>query len=257
MSRLGLWTAAAVVIVSNVYALGGAGANRRGEPDAVLQLTERELRLPPKEAENTALSLQLAWVDATPGDKAPGWFDRTKLEAIGFDCRLPVTAGNAAHYRTMPPRATYAALEYEGEGWQHYLDALPAAVAQAAGDRRSHLVLIDAANDPRELRARHPDRRRIVIAPAAAVLTLVHDAAHPPFLKGRITAVYPGELNVPRELRAALDAMPARPASLFDPRLGRNQDLAGDPFPRYRVNVRWGRSLEPWIESLQAIDAKR
>ena len=45
MTRKGLWIAAVVVIVSNAFTLWAARANRAGEPEAVLELTERELRL--------------------------------------------------------------------------------------------------------------------------------------------------------------------------------------------------------------------
>lgn len=256
MTRKGLWIAAVVVIVSNVLALGRAGFNRSGEPAAVLDLTERELRLAPREAENTAMVLRLAWIDPAQDDPKPGWFDAAKLASIGFDCGLPVTAENAAHYRAMPPRSTHAAFEYEGEAWQHYIDALPTAAEKELALRRSRLVLVDVGNDPGALRARHPDRRRTVIVSATAGLVLIQERTHPPFLMGRINLVNPVELNVPQELRPALEPMSTQQPTTFDGRFGRSgQALAGEP--RYRVTVRWGRSLEPWIETVQPMGGRR
>jgi hypothetical protein len=255
MPRKGPWIAAVVVIVSNVYTLGNAGFNRKGDSEAVMELTERELRLAPREAENTAMALRLAWTDPANGRES-GWFDSAKLAGIGFDCRLPVTAGNAVHYRAVPPRATYAALEYEGDAWQRYVAGLATSEERESAVRLPRLVLIDVGNDARVLRALHPDRRRTVIVPAVASLAFVQNGPRPPFLKGRVTSVYPAELNVPRGLRPGLESMPARALTAFDDRFGRSgQALAGEP--RYRVIVKWGRSLEPWIENVQVMDGKR
>ena len=255
MSRKGLWVAAVVVIVSNVFALGSAGINRGGEPDAVLNLTERELRLAPREAENTAMGLRLAWIDPAANAQEPGWFDAAKLAEIGFDCSRPVTAENASHYRTQPPRSTYAVLENEGAAWQRYLAAPPAGAEREVLERQSHLVLIDVGHDPSALRARYPDRRRTVVVPATARMAFVNDGKRDPFLRGRVSVTYPMELNVPRHLRPVLESMPPGARYAFDRRFDR-LDRPGQPLadaPRYRITVKWGRSLEPWIESVQAI----
>jgi hypothetical protein len=255
MSRKGLWIAAVVVIVSNVYALGSAAFNRRGEPDAVIDLTERELRVTPREAENTAMAFRLAWTDLAVSEADAGWFDAARLAEIGFDCRLPVTMENAAHYRAMPPRSTYAVFDYGGETWQRYVASLPAAVDRGTTARRSRLVFIDVGNDPRLLRARHPDRRRTIVVPATAGLVFVPRGNGAPFLKGRLNMVFPMELNVPHDARRTLDALP----SLRELSGGR-YDRAAWPLPRaprYQATVKWGSALEPWVESVQTIDEKR
>ena len=63
----GWWIAVGIVAAANAAAVGGAAWNRQGEPEAVLELTERELELPPAAAENTALALRLRWTD--PGNE--------------------------------------------------------------------------------------------------------------------------------------------------------------------------------------------
>ncbi len=253
MSRKGLWIAAIVVIVSNAYTLGSARFNRMGEPEAVLNLTERELRLAPREADNTAIVLRLEWNDLERGNGAravPNWFDAAKLASLGFDCRLPATAENAAHYRGAAPRSAYAVLENDGEAWQRYVDGLSGQQDKDAASGQPHLVLIDVGIDASALRVRYPDRRRTIIVPATAELSLIQPRTGTPFLKGRVNVVYPSELNVPRELRPVLEPLRPRAVSALDRQSGRI-DPVGEP--RYRVTVKWGRSLAPWIESVERI----
>jgi hypothetical protein len=251
MSRKGLWI---VVIVSNAFTLVTARLNRTGEPEAVLELTERELRLAPREADNTSIVLRLEWTDLEPEwrgpgtEQAPSWFDAAKLASIGFDTSLPVTAENAARYRGQAPRSVHAVLENDGEAWRRYVDGLATQQEQDAASKRTRLVLVDVGNDAATLRARHPDRRRTVIVPATAGLTFVQPRTGTPFLKGRVNVVYPLELNVPKDLRPVLEALSPRTTSVLDRQSGVT-DPAGEP--RYRVTVKWGRSLEPWIAGVE------
>jgi hypothetical protein len=254
VTRKGLWIAAVAVIASNAFTLWGARANRADEPEAVLELTEREMRVPPREADNTAMVLRLEWTDLEPAWKGPGteqaptWFDAAKLASIGFDTSLPVTRENAAHYRGMAPRSVFAALENDGEAWRRYVDGLATPEEKDAASRRPRLVLIDVGTDAAALRARHQDRRRTVIVPATAGLTFVQPRSGEPFLKGRINTVYPVDLNVPKALRPVLESLSFRTAFVIDRRSG-ELDPVGEP--RYRVTVKWGRSLEPWIAGVE------
>jgi hypothetical protein len=262
VTRTGLWIAAIVVIASNAFTLWAARANRAGEPEAVLDLTEREMRLAGREADNTAMALRLEWTDLEPAWKGPGteqaptWFDAAKLASIGFDTSLPVTREHAAHYRGMAPRSVYAVLENDGEAWRRYVEYLPSQQEKDIALGQTRLVLIDVGTDPGALRAKHPDRRRTVIVPATAGLTFVQPRAGEPFLKGRVNVAYPIEMNVPRELRPVLESL--GPQSMKAPvRQGeaaavlREGELALAGAPRYRVTVKWGRSLEPWLESVE------
>lgn len=274
MHRHRLWWAAALVLASNLAAWGFAALNRSGEPEAILELTERELRLPAKQADNTALALEL--VLERPRDprdprrpeppREAGWFDRAKLESIGFDCTMPVTKENERYYRERPPRSTYAVLEYDGDGWRRQVEASaaeppePAAAPAGTGGapqpgtsrrtaldplRDSHLAVIDVGNEPSALRARYPDRRRIAIVEATAVLQFVSNAGQPPFLTGRVTSVLPGEINVPREWQRLLESLQTEGAPTTWPPPSQE--------PRYRVTVKWGRHLEPWIADVQPL----
>ncbi|HSK08796.1 MAG TPA: DUF4824 family protein [Vicinamibacterales bacterium] len=244
MTRKAPWMAAAVLLVSNLAVLAGAGWNRRAEPEAVLELTERELRLPPSVAENTALALSLTWVDPgggrriEPGQQVIAWFDRTKLEAIGFDCRAPLNTESVVRYRSLPSRRTYAVLEYDGDAWRRLA---PAAAGPARGGSR--LVVVDAGNDAGELRRRWPDRTRTVVVPAAAGVAVDEAPDGRLTLRGRILQVFPMQLNVPRGLRGPLEPLQQRRADQPAPEAGHE--------PRYRVRVHWGREA-PWIMDVRA-----
>ena len=224
MRRYGPWLAAALIVLSNLAAWRVAALNRRGEPEAVLVLTERELRVPVRQAENTALTLSLVVDPPRPrSDEAPrepGWFDRAKLEAIGFDCSRPLTSEHADYYRTRPPRTTYAALD-------------------------SRLVPIDVGNDPAALRARHPDTRAVAVMEATVSLRFVSHAGQRPFLMGRVTSVLPHEIHVPREWRGALVGLQSDEAPGAWPPPERE--------PRFRATVAWGKRLEPWIAHVELL----
>ncbi len=246
------WAAAAIVLISNLAALGGAAWNRRSAPEAVLELSERELALPPAAAENTALALRLRWTDPannrmplarqapssvgqapSPADTIP-WFDRAKLEELGFDCSLPLDEAHLARYRAMPPRRVFAVLEHGGEAWR-IVEQAAAARGEDAG-RMSRLVVVDAGLDRAALRARWADRSRAVVVPAIAVLGADRTPGGRLSLRGRIAQVFPSQLNVPRPMNGLLAPLQGR---------------AGDaPGVRYRVRVAWGRS-DPWVDQVR------
>ena len=86
-----------IIIVTNVIALGGVAYNRSGEPDALVELTERELDIAYRyglERENTGLRLNInCRVETLQDDYAyannncwgnPVWLDQQKLIELGF-----------------------------------------------------------------------------------------------------------------------------------------------------------------------------
>jgi len=176
-----------------------------------------------------------------------------------------VTEENADYYRTRPPRATYAALEFEGALWLKQVEQAPrtpqppssftvpdsavqnGVVRLAPRDPflDSHLLPIDVDNDPAALRARHPDTRAVAVVEATVALQYVGNAGQPPFLMGRVTSVLPPEINVPREWRGPLEGLQsdAEPGVWPPPQHE----------PRFRVTVSWGKRLEPWITKVELL----
>ncbi len=205
MNRSGLILLIVIVLATNAFILVGVARNRSGEPDARIELTERELGLPFEweeriGSENTGLALRLRW-NVRGSDHGyvggPEWFDERKLEELGFDCSVPVTEPQAAdRYGRMLTRETYAVLEHDGDSWKEWLATREAEIDDRARkvERReetaksleedrtslersrrtmSRLFLIDVGNDPAALRTRHPDKGHIIIAPALVRLLFI------------------------------------------------------------------------------------
>jgi hypothetical protein len=240
MGRRALWAAATVLVVSNAYALTMVWANRTGEPEAIVELTERELRLAPTETENTAIALVLEWSDPGSGKGQPGWFDKAKLAELGFDCSVPPTVENIRFYRGQAPRRAYAVLSLEA----------PA----SADDTQSRLTLVDVGPDADALRVRYPDRRHTIIAPAVAGIALEQGAGREWVIRGRVNALLSRTLNVPRHVRQVLEPF-SNPAAV-PAELRRGPQPLSHP-PRYRAVVKWGHSLEPWLDSVEVLDRAR
>ncbi len=129
MRRRLLTLAAGILLVADAVLLTGVAAARRGEPESQLRLTERELTLPQRDEENSALALRLNWWGRER-------LDASTLSALGFDIASPRPAA----------KAVYAVLELTPAG----------------------LVRADAGLAPVALRARYPDRHRYAIAAAVA-----------------------------------------------------------------------------------------
>ena len=267
----------AVVLAANAALLALVARNRAGEPEATIELTERELRLTPGDSDNTGVVLTLVWHSAgersTPLASRYPWFDRARLESFGFDCRLPLTDPSAErHYRTQSilNRPGYAVLEYGGKSWQKVLEQEieqaerlrrpgdqppePAEVQKERTEnviaRRSNLVVVDAGPDAGALRRRYSDRTRFIVARAMVALVYVPGSREPngegPRLTGAVVGILPDVIYVPRELRTPGDVLSTKPGPDEWPRSYLRHD------PRYRVTLAYGKRLEPTVVRVQA-----
>jgi hypothetical protein len=225
-----------VVVLTNLVALAGVARNRSAEPEAELWLTERELPRAPWTDEGAGVFLRLEWARSLPGSKADWpWFDRAKLESLGFDCGHPADAPDAAsHYARVMPREAYVVLELDGEAFARWLEAReaqPPAPAPPSGppesprETASRLVPIDAGTDPAALRRLHPERGRQLILPA-----VVSPGWRDGVVFGRIRQLRLSQVHVPKDVAAGVPALRQR----------------GPAAPRYEVLVRFGARLEPW-----------
>jgi hypothetical protein len=278
MKAKGLVLTAAVVLVTNAALLALVALNRAGEPEATIELTERELRLTPGDSENTGVVLTLAW--NTPSDlgwrqaQRYPWFDRAKLESVGFDCRLPLDDPSAERYyqtQSVLSRPGFAVLEYGGEAWQKALEreieqaersreapgGVPTETPESlkartdnAIARRSQLVVVDVGSNADELRVRYPDRTRFLVLRAFVSLVYVPKSRDPngekPRLTGTIPNILPDMIYVPRELRVPGDVLSTKPAPDEWPGSLLKHD------PRYRVTLAVGKRLEPRVVKVQA-----
>jgi hypothetical protein len=263
MRRRGPILAAAVVVVANAVALWGVAHNRTGEPEAELVLTERELKVAPWSDESTGAFLRLEWQRSLPGSK-PGWpwFDRAKLEALGFDCSRWEREARV-RYGRMVARRAYVVLEYDGPAWTRWLEAREAGSEETPpGSSRisaSRLVPIDVGQDPGELRRLHPERSRHLIVPAIVGPGPTEDASGGKVaLGGHIQHVLVSEIHVPKNLATPLAALRAAdaaagPASRGDGGHGSALAPRHGALPRYEVRLRYGKRLEPWVVEVRPL----
>jgi hypothetical protein len=259
-----LAAAVAIVLLANAFALVHAARNRSGEVQADITLTDRELNYY-RDYEDSGVALTLRWIDpsqtyapvATPEDIAANtWLNQTNLRELGFDCSVAPSDTNAyTFYSQQSARTGYVAFEYEGDAWKRWLEfrrriadaepRLPGQRSTDVSDQRwgSRLVAIDAAADPASLRARHPDRNRILILPAvirisvAGPWTGTDRRQIPPYLKGFIQEV-PSVIHVSKPF-----------SDVF-----RNQTQTSRDDKRedalYTVRLLYGRFLEPWVTAV-------
>ncbi len=149
--------AAAVAVAAPLLVILASASNRAGEPEAEVELTERELRLVPLGEGRRWAVLRLDWNrDLQWTQKEPGWFDGAKLAALGFDTRLPANDPRASgFYGWQPAREVFLALEHDGP-------AAAAADARIPGRRPVALP-----PPPRRRRPRRPGASRASPRPAS------------------------------------------------------------------------------------------
>lgn len=251
-----LAAAVAVAVAAPLLVLAASARNRAAAPEAEVELTEREARLVPVGEGRRWAVLRLDWNRDDPSARRDaGWFGREKLASLGFDTRVPEGDDRApGFYGWQPSRVAFVALEHDGRAAAEADDASP----KDAGSR-SRLHAVDADLDPRALRARHPDRRRVLVV-RAVVSASCRGRWDPstrtlsaPFLGGRVERLLVEEVHVPASRRALLNALAGgapRPAGAGGPpRADGSRRPAAAP-PRYRVLLRTGSRFEPWVAAV-------
>ncbi len=235
-----------LILLANAAVLAGVAWNRRGEPEAAVILTERELNLPwsAGDEDDTGLILRLEW------NETAGALPATTLRELGF--RLSPPPGRAE-----PPRTAWVVLEMDGEAWKRLFvqrsreveeqrskaeesDCPPGSDLEQMRTRESRLVVVDAGLDRHSLRLRHPDRSRSVIVPGVVGPD------------GVVSELGLESIHVPRRLRPVLDEIVT--AELVQRhRIAGAED--GPRPPRYRATVAFGRRGEPWLVSVEKLPA--
>ena len=283
MRRRGLWAAIALLVLSNAVVLVGVARNRRGEPEARVMLTERELRIGADwQQENTGLWLELETGGIGWRADGPGWFDRRKLQELGFDCGVDPSDKKAELlYAKALPKRRIAVLEYDGDAWKKWIagreeellhpkpdvpvtaETMEARRKELESERVGHsrLFVIDVGNDESELRRRYPDRAHHILADALVRLNLQRSwdektkTLKEAYLEGYVSEILVSSIHVPLEKRPVLDAIRRqreKPAGVtFQTWYGMYGALTAPP--RYEVTLAYGRRLEPWIEEIRKI----
>lgn len=281
-SRKKTWIAGLTILVlTNVVALAGVAYNRAGKPDAMLVLTERELRLPYSRGftrENSGINLGIKWRTLPIAPKEDSdrvyrgdgveWLTETKLAELGFDVKgATTTLQSRSRFNRGLSRDGWLVLEYDGPAYQTMRERVEAFSAKeqklasrnpdnqefekrAARARQqwekeqqaaSRLFVVDAGLDPAILRVQYPDTARYIIA-RGHIRAAVNKTADGDWeVRGYIRGLHVDSVNVPFAFRG-----------VFEPLLGNRSGSHDDP-PRYRVTLAYGRRHEPWIVSVNRI----
>lgn len=253
MRRPEILAAAALVLAADGFVLVEASHNRSGSPGAAIELTERELRMTRPQRDSTALLLELTWRPRGQMFKfedGPGWFDKSKLAELGYDCRLALTDPLArAHYRAMPAREAFAVLEYrDAAGAGQGLDS----------STQSRLWAVDAGRELAALRKKYADSQRYLIVPAVVRLVYAEkwDAntrryAPGAYLRGAVVDLQVAEISVPPSERHVLESL----GPITEDYLATEESRSRGP--RYSAVLHYGRNNEPWIDSCRLIPTAR
>ncbi len=213
MNLRGFVLPAALVVLADAWLLIGVARNRAGEPDAVVELTERELSLVRLGEENSGVALDMEWQGPRlrPVEAGRDWFDEAKLRQLGFDF--------GRRSRNPLPKEAYVVFEHQ-------------APAARAGTR---LFAVDVGRDPADLRRRYPDRTRYIIM--RSMVRAVAAQGAPRRLRGAVVLLLPPQIYVPLPFADTLSPLSMKPAET----------------PRYAVTLHFGRNYEPWVAGVRLL----
>ena len=270
----------AIILLTNVVALGGVAYNRSGEPDAVVELTERELYKAYRsgiERENTGLRLSISCrIETTENgfsagnsncSGSPRWLDKEKLIELGFEFKPYDKSNSQQYYFRVLPKDVYLVLEYDDDTHQRAIISKEKILAKATelksnnpGNNEfeervkqaeeqltaeqhydSRLFAIDAGLDRTALRKTYPERNRYLIM-QASIRPQWRTLKNEHIWSGQITDLFIESINVPLAYRNALPAL--------DKGLGRNRKSEG---PRFKIRVAFGKRAEPWVTGVELI----
>jgi hypothetical protein len=257
MKRASLFAAAAIVLIANASALMHAWRNRTGPVETDITLTERELeRAYHSNDDDSEVALNSRWNDTQLtwlGERRISWLDQKTLQELGFDTAVPPSNDGAPDfYQRQRARRVFVALEYDGPARRKWIDNLEQQArehpelpqANVPGNQResaTHLIAIDAGSNATRLRAHHPDRGSVIIVPAVIriavepfyVTARQNRPEKPPQLVGMVQDI-PSEIHVPLPFSDGFRRLPGDRSSA-----------------KYRVHLRYGASLEPWIVGVE------
>lgn len=269
---------AGLIALTNAVALLGVVYNRSGEPEAKLNLTQRELQAPYRwygNRENSGLALGLvwrvlneesaktqayAWRYAGIGGTT-AWLDKSKMQALGFDTSAPfadVDPLGRARYEKQLPREVLLVLELDGSAYRRALELAAeyaardeAKAAASPGDKELG-PRAKNARDALEWEKNRSSRLFAVDAglDAAALRAKYPDASRYALVRGQVRLDTGGRKS--GSVRGFIKGLSVDsvnvPFALREVLGGAQPGDVDQPNPtRFEATVAFGKRLEPWI----------
>ena len=261
-----------LIVLVNGFILAGVLYNRSGEPESVVEFTEREVRMPYRRSQDQA-SVRINWRIVSLDDDSynrygsPLWFDQKKLESLGYEFPEGLDVDRQSHFIESE---AILVLEYDGGAYQQAIkiaqqrvQVIEKKLTKLIGDEEllsdlkdakenlkheelsaSRLFVIDAGLDKNKLRAKYPDNQRYILTYG------IVDARSYRFdgnrersvIAGRIDRLSVKYLHVEKEAHSLIDKL--KPSSNYS---------SNENPPRFSLTVHYGQKLEPWIETIELL----
>ena len=275
----------ALILISNAAVLAMAAYNRLGEPDSRVQLTERELWLPPArglDKENSGINLMLRYsikgIPGTPyfegGVWAP-WLDSGKLTALGFDLALSSAAADKrTRYTTrVTRREVILVLEYDGDAYREAVAQAERQLAEAEDKMEHNVEKVPLSAEAAKYRlptlrerldALRTSGTRLYIIDAgldrAALRQQYVDGSRYLLMKGTVDLSFGRVNGKEHELHGVIRGLvlnsvhvPSSYREQLQPFMGKDRRRRHERSPRYSVEFNLGQRLEPWVSGVMAL----
>lgn len=270
-----------LLAATNIVVLGGVAANRSGEPEARLVLSERELQPSySRTRENSGLGLRLVWRIANDDDegngyrywRAPAWFDAAKIAELGLDAGDNAGAGNDRNVMKKPvPKEVFIVLQLDGEPYRQALTQAAKALAkEKEAQEKTPVNLTKTEETSRKEKVKAAQQRHDEERLSSSRLFAVDAGLDPQILREK----YPDRLQfivakgvveaanhgVPgkKEMRGRVNMLlienihvPLEFRASYEAAMARKSAGKSDNHgSHYTIELVYGSRFEPWIASL-------
>lgn len=269
----------ALILATNIVALGSTAYNRMDTPESTLTLTQRELWLPYSfgfGGENSGLALNLRWrvLSGEENDDTgamighvgtggiPAWLDQAKLATLGFDVsKFENAPEGRSHYARLLPKEVLLVLELDGPTYQtalerarRYLQKQELLLATNEGKKEFERRV---KNAKLQLEREELQNSRLFVVDAGTELdalrtkypdraryAIVRGEVQPRLITNKIGSRLSGYIS---NLSINLINVPLDYQQVFEPILKSSRRSQPHPTSPYVVSVAFGKRLEPWI----------
>lgn len=281
MIRKRVIAAVLLLLLTNIVVLAGVAYNRSGDDVVSLVLTERELSLQRKYSasnENSGQHLSLQWQSLSDYSKKnqfrkptrwnPFWLTEDKLKALGVDVdaiKAEYTANkDSSDYRRRSLSSANAimVLEFNGDSYKEAVASAkegldkeiknPQSESGLEREKRDYerakimdtrLYVIDAGVDRESLLQKYNDSSKYILM--RGEIRPFYDETDKK-VQGRLIKLFVSKIHVPLPYSKLIDNIS---------RTEQYTSYSSDPVPpNYKVNLKFGKRLEPWITSVEAIN---